>query len=69
MSIENFIKENYPNLFKKYEVETLKYNDGKEFVFLVKSNLVDIIVPNKDKDIKASVNSGKLINISNGEKI
>lgn len=69
MSIENVIEENYPDLFKKYEVGTLKSNDGKEFVFLVKSNLVDVIVPNKDKDIKASVNSGKLINISDGEKI
>lgn len=69
MSIENIIEENYPDLFKKYEVETLKSNYGKEFVFLVKSNLVDVIVPNKDKDIKASVNSGKLINISDGEKI
>lgn len=69
MYIENIIEENYPDLFKKYEVETLKSNYGKEFVFLVRSNLVDVIVPNKAKDIKASVNSGKLINISDGEKI
>lgn len=68
-SIENLTEENYPNIFKNFEVEFLKSQNGKEFVFLLESNLVKVIIQTKGDAIQASINGNNLVNISEGEEI